>query len=482
MARGAAWMIGFRVAERGLGFISLLILVRLLVPEDFGLVAMAMSVVALIELAGAFGFDTALIQHRDPQRSHFDSAFTMNALVGLGCAAALALLAYPTATYFDEPRLVAVMQVLAVAWALQGFENVGTVMFRRNMEFHREFVFLTSKRLLGFVATLIAAFALRSYWALVIGIVTGRIAAVFLSFIVHPYRPRLSLAAIRELMSFSFWLFLGNILGFFILRLSTFVIGRFESSRELGYYTVAYEIGTLPTSELLAPINRAIIPGFARMARDPTALRAGFLDVMSATTLFAVPAAFGIAAIAEPLVHVLLTDKWADIVPLLQVLAFLGAVAAILSSAYPAFYALGRPKIAVGIASVRIAIVLPAMIAGATMFGVIGVAWADLAAALLTLPVSIAVACRVLAVPIKDLLRRIWRPFLASLLMFLLVRSLLNQLGVMYPDASGLPLLLSGIGLGIAVYAMLIASLWLASGRGPGAEEKLLELLRHRRQ
>ena len=101
--------------------------------------------------------------------------------------------------------------------------------------------------------------------------------------------------------------------------------------------------GSMSASES-AELDRAIMPGFSRRAHDAAAVRAGFLDIMSAMTLFAVPAAFGIAAIAEPLVNVLLTDTWADVVPFLQVLAFLGAMAAILSSAFPAFFALGRPR------------------------------------------------------------------------------------------------------------------------------------------
>lgn len=474
-------MIGFRTADRGLGIISLLILARLLMPEDFGLVAIAMSVVALIELTGAFGFDVVLIQHRDPKDEHFNTVFTLNVLIGVGGGLALAGLAHVTAVYFADDRLIHVMYVLGIAWAVQGFENVGTVMFRRNMEFRREFAFLTSKRLLTFVTTLIAAFVLRSYWALVIGIVTGRVAMVVLSYAMHSYRPRFSLAAIRELMSFSFWLFLGNVVGFFNQRLSTFIIGRFDGAHQVGQYTVAYEIGTLPTSELLAPINRAIIPGFARMACEPDHLRDGFLAVMSLTTAFAVPAAFGIAAIAEPLVITLLTDKWAEAVPLLQVLAFLGAISAITSSAFPAFYALGRPRVGTLIHGLRLATVVPAMLAGASMFGVIGIAWADLSATLLVLPFSIVIACRALDLSVTTLLRQIWRPFAASLGMYFSVKALLEFAHATYPGLHGVTVLLAAIGAGIVIYAILLFVLWFVLGRDAGIEARLLQLARHNR-
>lgn len=473
-------MVGFRVAERALGFVSLLVLARLLMPADFGIVAMAMSIVAMIELAGAFGFDVALIRHPDPRRQHFDTVFAMNVLIGIAGAVVLLVLARPVAAFFDERNLVAVTMVLGAAWAVQGFENVGTVLFRRNMEFGREFVFLTAKRVLGFVITLIAAFMLRNYWALVIGMVVGRVASTLLSYAVHPYRPRFSLAALGELMLFSRWLFLGNVVGFLNLRLSTFVIGRFGGPRDLGHYTVAYEIGTLPTSELLAPINRAIIPGFARMAGDPGSLRNGFLEIMGVTTLVAVPAAFGIAALAQPIVRVLLTDKWTEVTPILQVLAFLGAIAAILSTSYPAYYALGRPKIAVGISTVRLAIVLPAMILAAAQWGAIGAAWADLGAAVLTLPVSTAVACRILGIDLRELLGRVWRPFVAAAVMYLTVVRLSGDFDLLASQTHPAIALGAAVVAGVLVYVAMIAVLWLSTGRGPGSERRVLEALRSR--
>ena len=97
MARGAAWMVLFRLFDRSIGIISTAVLARLLLPADFGLVAMAMSVIAVIELATAFSFEIALIQKKDPQRGHFDTAWTLNLIVAAGGAVVTAALAWPAA-------------------------------------------------------------------------------------------------------------------------------------------------------------------------------------------------------------------------------------------------------------------------------------------------------------------------------------------------------------------------------------------------
>ena len=122
-------------------FVNILILARLLVPADFGLVAMAMSAIAIIELASAFSFEVALIQREHPTREYYDTAWTLNVALGTACALATVGLAYPAALFYGEPRLTPVMLVLAGGWIVQSFENIGTVNFRRDMDFSREFRF-----------------------------------------------------------------------------------------------------------------------------------------------------------------------------------------------------------------------------------------------------------------------------------------------------------------------------------------------------
>lgn len=211
IANGAAWMVLFRLLDRLVGLASTVILARLLLPSDFGVVAMAMSVIGLIELATAFSFEIALIQKPDPQRVHFDTAWTLNVLLAAGGALVTVALAHPTAAFYGEPRLAPMMWAIAAAWLVSGFENIGIVEFRRQMDFAREFRFLATKRCAAFVVTLTAAFALRSYWALVIGMAAGRVFGVLLSYAMHPFRPRPSLAASRELFGFSGWMLANNV-------------------------------------------------------------------------------------------------------------------------------------------------------------------------------------------------------------------------------------------------------------------------------
>jgi len=164
-------MVLCKLVERGLGLVSTIILARLLLPQDFGLVAMAMSLVAGLELMGAFSFDIALIQNQNAERRHYDTVWTFNALFAAFCALALLVLAKPAAQVCQEHRLENITYVLAFATLVGGFENIGIVFFRKELTFAKEFRFMLRKRLVGFFVTIPLAFTLESYWALVAGIV-----------------------------------------------------------------------------------------------------------------------------------------------------------------------------------------------------------------------------------------------------------------------------------------------------------------------
>ncbi|MDE2399299.1 MAG: lipopolysaccharide biosynthesis protein, partial [Burkholderiales bacterium] len=306
IAKGAAWLMAFKAFDKGIGLISTLVLARVLTPADFGLVAMAMVVVAFTELMSAFGFDSALIQRQDAGRAHYDTAWTFNLIFGAGAALVLFALALPMARFYSDERLVAVLAVLACGSFIGGFENIGVVAFRKELDFRSEFRFLAGKRIAGFVVTVSLALALHSYWALVAGTVTGRAMSVWISYRLHPYRPRPSLAARADLMHFSRWIFFSSLITFVSSRSTDFVLGRTVGAAGLGVYSVSYQIAMMPSTELIAPLNRAVYPAYARLAADLPALRTRFLEVFGVICLVAIPVSAGLFGAADAAVRVVL--------------------------------------------------------------------------------------------------------------------------------------------------------------------------------
>lgn len=478
IAKGAAWMVLFRLVDRCVGIVSTIILARLLLPADFGLVAMAMSIIAVIELATAFSFEIALIQKAEPQPEHYDTAWTLNILVAAAGAAVTAALAYPAAAFYGDPRLVVVMLAIGAAWFVSGFENVGTVNFRRNMDFAAEFRLMATKRMITFAVTMAAALLFRSYWALVAGMATGRIAGVALSYAMQPYRPRLSLQCTRELFSFSGWLLANNMAGVLLSKTPHFFVGRVFGAQTLGAYTVGSEIAQLAHTELVAPINRAMFPGYSRLVNDLPAFRRTCIDATAAILLIVLPVCVGVAALAGPVVRILLGEQWSEAVPVIEILAFAGAVTAVTSNNVAAYIALGRPHLTTAILVTRLALLAAMVALFVGSHGLVAVASAELVAAIGSLAVSLPILFRTLQVSVRSYLASLWRPLAASGLMGWAVHASAQASRGSGGLGGAVLELLVAVPVGAVVYPLTVVALWMLSGRPESVEAIVLRKLR----
>lgn len=475
MATGAVWMVLAKLAERSLGLISMLILARVLVPHDFGIVAMAMSFVALLEMLSAFGFETALIQKQTKDRGHWDTAWTFNVMLGVMIAAAMFMLAPLVADFFTEPALIDILRVLAIGSVAQGLQNIGIVAFRTEMQFDREFRFLTARKLIGFCVTVPLAIILDSYWALVIGQTISRVGSTSLSYWVHPYRPRLSLIAASELLHFSKWIFLLNIIAYLKERSADWVIGRTAGPAALGAFSISYELATLPSTELVAPINRAVFPAYAKLAKEGLEpLRREYLSVIGVIILIATPAVLGVAATSQVLVPVLLGPNWMQAVPVLTLLALFGYTFIIQSNAQAAYLALGRVDIPTKLNSIHTAIQLAALIPLTTAYGLTGAAFAYLVTAAVMIPASLGVILRMLQIPVLTFTREVWRPIAAAAVMYLGVSQFLQLFPIYTSSLAALPVLIGAVAIGAAIYVASVFALWFVCGMPVGAEKTAL--------
>lgn len=475
IAHGAAWMMLLRLLDRGLGLISVIALARLLSPGDFGVMAMAMTFIALIELAGAFSFDVALIQRPDPTREHYDTAWTMNLGFAVLCAALIAGLSPLAAAFYKEPELVPVMVALSLGWAIQGLENIGIVNFRRNMDFSREFRFMLGRRLVGFVVTLTMAFALRSYWALIIGTLATRLTSVALSYRMDPYRPRLALSARRDLLGFSGWMLASNLLGFGLARLPHFAVGRLLGPATLGLYTMSSEVARLPSTELSAPINRAVLPGLSRLNQDLARWRELFVEVMGTTVVFTLPTSLGLALLAPVFVDVVLGPKWSAAVPTLVILSVAGAVEVVAANNGVAYLSLGLSRMIALISAIKLAALSAFAWWWAPTSGAVGIALAELCAAALTIAISLPIMFRTAGLRAIALLHGLWRPVLASAAMCAALWSLAGSPlapSKAVPHTAGWLVLC--VLCGALTYVACLFGLWRASGCPDAAERRIL--------
>lgn len=477
IAKGAIWMILVKVIERSLGLISTLILARILVPQDFGLIALAMSVLGILEILGSFGFDIALIQNQQAPRSHYDTAWSLTLVYGVISAILIIVLAVPATHFFREPRLELILYALAGVAILQGFENIGVVAFQKELDFRKEFNFRVIKKIIGFSITVTLAIVLRNYWALVIGALVSRMVGVALSYKLHSYRPRLSFVAIGDLWRFSGWMLVNNIVVFAAVKGYDIIVGRIAGASVLGAYTIAYEISNLPTTELVHPISRALFPGFARFADDRRQLRSALIMSMSLVAMIAIPLGSGIAILSEPMVRLMLGEKWLDTIPVIEVLAIYGVMRTAHAGTGAAYLAIGVPRVIAIINLPHIVVGWPMMAIALTNFGLVAASYAVLCSSALGLILNFVFARKYLTLTLKDVVGCFWRPITAVLVMVLFEVFLLRH----WPPAAEVYTLLFQtviyvIGGGV-IFVFMAISIWVACGRPAGAERMILDNL-----
>ncbi|WP_439596823.1 oligosaccharide flippase family protein [Falsiroseomonas sp.] len=479
-AFGAAWVVAWRMATRLMGLVSTLILVRLLAPEDFGLIALASSFAVALEVCLVLGVEDQIIRAKAPDRAMYDTGFTLNLLRGLLVGTLVWIAAAPAAGFFGDARLEPVLLALALSAALSGLANIGAVDFRRNLRFEREFALNLYPRLAGILVTIGLAFLVRSHWALVAGIFVNRLGLVLMSYVLHPYRPRLTLVAWRSLAGVSAWTWALSVTNMVKERSESLVIGRVLGPTSVGHYAVGVEVAVLPSSELVDPVCRACMPGFAASHRsEADAGRANYLRICALLALLTLPAGIGISAIAGPVIALGFGQAWLEAVPVVVVLG----IASVLTP-------FGNVSSALLVAHTRLATLLAiAFGAGGARLGLLllltpghGLTGAALAVGLAVLAEHMLLVQRALAllrISLGRLVRQLWRPALATGAMAALLWS--AGLGwAAAPETGGRAALrlLEGVALGSTSYAALLFTLWALSGRPEGAEADLLALLR----
>ena len=470
---GAFLAVAMRWTDRLIGLLSTIILARILVPADFGIIATASIVIALADVLLEMGVYMVLMQTKDPTPAHFDTAWTIR-FIQTVIMTAVVLLAAPLAgDYFNNPALTPVIRILAFTFLLEGLENIWIITLQKDQQYTRDFRFMFSKRFAGFVITVAGAIIYESYWALVAGTLGGRLTGVILSYVMDRRRPHFSLEKFREIFSLSQWVWVRSIAQYFQLRLHEIVVASRESSSVMGTYTLAGQIAAMPTSELLAPLNRVLFPAFVKVKEDLTELKRVFLLAQSVQALIAMPAAVGMTLVAQETVTILLGEKWLPAVPLVKTLALLGCFTAITSSGFYVLSTLGKFRITALYAWIQVAIFTVLAYIAFPDAGADTVAHLRLILAAVGLITFSIFLCRELpGLTVADMALSIARPAIGALTMY-------STITVIEPllDLPALLMLLIKIITGSLIYAFAVLFAWRLCGSKSGAESYIIEKL-----
>jgi len=468
---GAAWTVATRWSIKGMGFINTMIVARLLLPKDYGVIAMAMLVVGLIQALLDFGAGTALMRKAEVSRDEIDSAWTLRLLQSVVMGLLLLAAAPIAATYFKEPRVEYVLWVLAVCVAFAGAGNIGFVLAQKEFNFTIEFKLQIIGKSLGVAATIISGYLLRDYRALVIGIATGYSSGTIFSYILHPYRPRWNTSKFGEIWAVTKWLMLAGVGGFIMRKGDELIAARMGTTSEYGLYHVGADLGQLPTGEVGPAMLRALLPVLTAIRGGADEVNAAVIKTVAAVTAITFPIGLGFAAVATPACSLILGPSWSSAAQYVAAFALLGT-AQIIQSPFSTLLTLrGHTSVQSKAVWLEFAIFLAAAVALVPTFFLTGLVWARLVSTFGNLAFTLMAVKRDCDISLRAVFFAVARPLSGAVLMNLMVQLIITLVN------GDLAKLGVGIITGALVFTLWSFCTWWVSGKPAGLESTVMDYI-----
>jgi len=372
--RGAFWVFGSFGFGKVLGFIQTIILVRMLEPTDFGLMAIAGFATALMNVFTQTGINVALIHRQENVDRAADAAWVISLLRGLVLFIAIFLCAGLAARFFENPEVRPILRLVSISFLVGGTGSMGSVLIRKEMNFKRRAVFFQMADVLSIATTVGLAFILRSVWALAWGRLATSVFTVTASYLMHPWRPRLRvdwrLAA--ELFKYGKHVLAAGVIIFFLTQGDDAFVGKMLGASALGFYTLAYGLSNLPATCISHVISQVTFPAYSKIQNDRKRLSEAYRTVLSLVSLAAFPIAAGIAFLGNDIVRVVYGPKWLPMVPSMQVLCLFGLFRCFGGTMGQIFYAVGRPQVLSKLAAAQLVILCAVIYPLTSALGILG--------------------------------------------------------------------------------------------------------------
>lgn len=323
---GLTWSFIDFSAKQGSNFVIGIILARLLSPAEFGLIGLALIFIAISRTFVDSGFTQALIRKNDCTDVDYSTVFFFNVLVGIVTYSILVLFAGSISRFFDEPELKQIVEVLGIGLVINAFVVVHMARLTKEMNFKLQAkISIFSVTVSGIIGI---AMAYQGYgvWSLVAKTLAGFIFTTLLLWVSVKWKPSFlfSMESFFEMFSFGSKLLINGLLNTLYKNIYLIIIGKYYSTAELGFYTRADQFKNILSENITGVVQRVSYPALSVIQADLPRLKSAYKKVIKSTVLITFPLMLGMAAVAEPMILVLIGEKWISSVKLLQLLCFVG--------------------------------------------------------------------------------------------------------------------------------------------------------------
>ena len=404
---GVPWTLLTYAGNKLITVATTVVLSRLLVPEDFGLVVLASLAVTFSNVLRDLGLGGALIVRQDLDRAALGTALSLMLAMGAVVGAALAALAPALARAFEEPRLDEVIAVLSVAVFLGGFAWFYETLLQRELEFKSRFVALAAQSVTYAAVAIVLAAGGAGIWSLVAGQLAGYLVLSATLFGLAPYHVplRFKRATARSLLQTGVGFMAQGGLAAVQQNVDYIAVGRILGAGPVGLYSMAYRLSELPYVGIAEPVAKVTFPSFARMLHEGRSVAADFLSTLRYVALVACPLAVVLSAVAEPFTEAILGQNWVGMIGALSVLGIWGAIRPLQGTYGWLLNSAGEARLLAVLSAVVLIPLIPLLFVVAEAGGIEAVSWVMLADIVVSLGLTAYFTARRLGVAAPQQLR-----------------------------------------------------------------------------
>ncbi|PSJ61624.1 lipopolysaccharide biosynthesis protein [Pseudaminobacter soli (ex Li et al. 2025)] len=475
VTNNVGWSVLSKTSTFGLKFVTVPILARILTPQEFGVVAVAQTVVMFLTMIGSAGLATSLVLQKEEDMETVHSVFWANLLMATVMGAVLYLWAEPFAGLLGAPDAAYLLRIMALLIPIQLCGDVAYSLLARRMAFDKDAAWSVISECVGAVVALGLALLGWGVWALVAQLFSSALVRLGGLFYATGYRPSLSASPrkIAGLTKYSLGITGSEIFNFITFQSPLVVVSRHLGLTDAGAYSAANRFSSIPNQVVLSALMGVLFPVFSHMHGEQERRSNALMLSTQVCTIFLAPMMFGIWAVAEPAMLVIFGKQWASAWPVLGLLALSKGIMSPCSTFIPYLKGAGRSNVLWWVAVIRAALVYGAVSYGAMTDGLVAaMVWLCVANAVTLIFYSWAVF-RTNGTAFLSGLYVTSRPMITAVIMAVAVRFLLDQIKDTVPNAVWQ--LVIGSVAGAIIYGLLVLLTERALLR------KLLQLVKDRR-
>lgn len=478
IAAGASMLLAANLGMRVLALLSVAVLARLLTPEDFGLMALALVVIGFTQVVSQGHLENALIRHPAPEPLHYDTAFTLALLRAVLLAAPIYFAAPAVARLADEPALADILRWVALVPLIDGVKNPYFIEFSRQIRFVPQAATVVGSKFVNVAVAVALAFLWEDYRALLAGTIATSAAQTAITYAAGTRTPRLSLRRWRDIMDFGGWLTMAAVLNYVEGRSDFVMMGASLDAAQVGHYSIGDQIASVGTSFLAHPVLGAILPGLTAVSGDTVRFRAAYHKAQQMIVGLLIPIGIGSALVAREAVLVIAGPKWLPAVTVVEYLAPTMAFCLTGTVAYAIVMAKGETRLLFQRSLSVIAIKIPVLIILLYIYGFMGVLYARVLVGALQTFMMLKAGARLTGESMLLPLIKTWRSFTACFTMVAAVVVLEHALpSPGLAPAPNMMVLVAKAAVGATTFAVAHLALWLLARRPEGVETIVIALI-----